>query len=211
MARSSKEKAKALKALGVVKYDLRKPLNFGQRMAIEKSYQKYGSYIEKPEKFAAPVVREKTAKALKGSGYLVTPRGRAIIPLTDGAQKARIARIDGDGVIQFEKQGEIRQTLLASRENFLKRLEQLTKKKLGKNQMVTLQIGNHAPFKQKFTSFGQLFYYAEQFTPDDPDEDVENLFPLMSIVTITGPAQTRQAPTKKAGEKGTPTKTRRKK
>jgi hypothetical protein len=68
--------------------------------------------------------------------------------------------------------------------------------------MVTLQIGNNAPFKQKFTSFGQLFYYAEQFTPDDPDEDVEDLFPLMSIVTITGPAQTR-------AEKGTPVKTRK--
>lgn len=178
-------------------------------MAIDKYYHKYKTYIEKPELFAAPVVRSKTAESLKRSGYLVTPRGRAIIPLR-GNTSARISRIDGDGVIEFEKPGEHRAVILADRQQFMAKLKKLTGKKLTKNQMVTVQIGDRNPFQRAYTSFAQLYYYLDNdFEPNDEDTDLDDLFPQMSIVTITGPAQTRKKPAKKSETtKGTPTRTR---
>lgn len=206
---SIKDKARELKRLGVISYDLRHKLNFGQRMAIEKSYQKFGAYIEKPELFAAPVVRQKSAESLRRSGYLVTPRGRAIIPLR-GAESARISRIGADGVIEFEKPGEHRAVILADRQQFLAKLKKLTGKKLARNQMVTVQIGDRNPFKTAYTSFAQLYFYLENdFEPNDEGTDLDDLFPQMSIVTITGPAQQRKkSPASKSPTKGTPVKTR---
>ena len=175
---------------------------------ITRQYEKYGGYVENPDLFHAPVVKSKTAKSLKKSGYLVTPRGRALIPLKGNA----IARISQSGEIRFEKPGEKSRVLLKrGNESFMDRLKRAMSRKLKNNQMVTVKIGNNSPFERaRFSSYAQLFFYLEGFEPDDDDPD-ENVWPFMQIVEITDYKPKRQKKqTKKNYEKGTPTRTRRK-
>jgi hypothetical protein len=202
------EKAKELKRLGVISYDLRGKLSSAQKGNITRQYEKYGGFIENPQLFHAPHVKSKSAKQLKSSGYLVTPKGRAIIPLKGNA----VARISQSGEIRFEKPGEKTRTLLKrGTENFMERLKKAMKKKLASNQMVTVKIGNNSPFnKARFSSYAELFYYMDNLF-DPHDDDIANLWPFMQIVEITDYKPKRQKKqTKKNYEKGTPTRIRRK-
>jgi len=201
------DKAKELKRLGVISYDLRSTLSSAQKGNITRQYEKYGGFIENPHLFHAPHVKTKSAKSLKSSGYLVTPKGRAIIPLKGNS----IARISASGEIRFEKPGEKSRTLLRrGNETFLERLKRAMNRKLANNQMVTVKIGDNSPFnKSRFSSYAELYFYLQDFEPDDDDPDA-NVWPFMQIVEITDYKPKRQKKqTKKNYEKGTPTRTRR--
>lgn len=193
----------ALKRLGIVKYDFRKPLSRGQKSNITKQIAKFGNYIKHPEQYHAPIVRSTTTKQLKGAGYLVTPRGRAIIPLK-GNDKASVS----NGTIIFESPGVKTKTYLVSADKFHSKLKKLSESKLERNQMITVQIGNNASFSRaRFTSYAELYYYLQQWEPDDDDYDgnlKNRLMAQMSIVTIT-----KKAKAKQVHSKGTPVKTRK--
>ena len=103
------------------------------------------------------------------------------------------------------KPGEVWDTLLVRPGDFYARLELLLKTPLGKNQMVTVRIGTSQPFARAYTSYADLFAYMQRFEPSDPDTDIDDLEPLMSIVTITNDKPLRQI---RKGTKGTPVKTR---
>lgn len=68
--------------------------------------------------------------------------------------------------------------------------------------MVTVQIGNNNPFQRaRFSSYAQLFYYmTQEFTPNDEDPE-ENVWPLMSIVTIDMPREQIHTTGKKNAKK----------
>jgi hypothetical protein len=179
--------AKRLKEFGLINYDLRKSLNPGQKAQVAKLAWEYKEVLRKPERFYTPHVGEKTARLLETSGFKVTPKGKALIPLHEYAT----AKVDAKkGVVQFQGFGIAKEVILASHKDFFKKLKALDegKHKLKRNQMLTVQIGNRRPFESaRFDSYWKLYQYVmEDFRARDPGADKTKLIAQMSVVTVTG-------------------------
>lgn len=160
--------------------------------------QDYGHFLNHPESFHAPKVGAKTAKDLKASGYKVTPTGRAIIPLNE-FQSAQVR----DGKIVYENNGMKETVHLVGHKTFYQKLKALSGKKLERNEMLTVQIGNNAPFKRaRFGSYAELYKYLNEFAPKDPGESRDDLIARMSIVHIKSKRKEQTNAKKKARSKG---------
>lgn len=162
----------------------------GQKSRITKLAQEYGHFLRHPELFHAPHVGKQSARDLKASGYKVTPKGRAIIPLHE-FQSAEVKR----GQIVF-KSGRMKETVhLVGHKTFYQKLRALSQKALGRDEMLTVQIGANSPFKRsRFTSYWELYrYIQEHFQPKDEGESKEALIARMSVVHVYSPrkAQSR--------------------
>jgi hypothetical protein len=143
--------------------------------------------LNNPDKFKVATVSKATKKELKSSGFQVTKTNKAIIPLK-GFDKATIKK----GTIIFEgvnakTKKTIKETVtLATSKNFHDKLLSLSKKKLGRNQMLTVKIGDNAAFNNRFQNYADLFHYINNvFTPKDPGESKARLMRYMSVVEIS--------------------------
>lgn len=160
-----------------------------------------------PENFHVVNVSRETQKALKVSGYEISKTGRAIIPLHQ-YQSAVVRR----GAITYthvdKRTGEktIEKTFLVGAKDFHQKLFQLSKKKLPKNQRVTVQIGDNSAFNVRFNNYADLHRYVTEFQPKDKDTNKEEIMRKMSIVTVQKDLERIK---QNAKTKGTPTKTRK--
>ncbi len=177
-------------------------LTWVARQARENKY-----LLKKPEEFKVVKVSKQTKKVMKSSGITVTKKDKAIIPLK-GFDSAKVVKEK----IIFEgtnkKTGKkIKETVtLAQAGDFHAKLKNLSKKKLKRNEYLTVKIGDNAAFNSRFQNYADLFHYVKNvFTPKDPGVNKEKLFRFISVVEI----QETNA-TKKQATKGTPVKTRRK-
>lgn len=168
-----------LKKLGLIDYDLRQNLSTGQKSRITKLASEYGHAIRHPEMFHIAKVGKETAKALKDSGYKVTPTNRALIPLHEFTS-AKIKR----GYIEFKAGNLTEKSYLAGAKDFHKKLEGITKRRLKRNEMITAKIGDSAAFNTRFSRYSDLYKYLSTFYPKDPGMTREKLYGLLSIVTI---------------------------
>lgn len=163
--------------------------------------QEYGHFLKHPELFHAPSVGKATAKDLRASGYKVTPKGRAIIPLNE----FKSASID-HGKIVYDS-GRMKETVhLVGHKTFFQKLKSLSGKKLERNEMLTVQIGdNHAFKRARFGSYAELYKYLNEWAPKDPGESRDKLLAKMSIVHV----YSRRKETSHAKKKATSKKKRR--
>lgn len=201
-------RARELKRLSIIPYDLRKKFSKWEKENIRAKWESYGAYFNAPEKYATPRVGKATAKILRKSGYQVTGKGRAIINKL-GNDKVSVNRRKGR--IELSKPGEHSTIELRTGEiTFLDKLQEMSNLKLTRNQMVTVKIGNSSPFNRQFFSYHELLYYlGSEFEPDG--DDIENLWPLMQVVTVTSDKPIKQRLKKRKPKevaKGTPTRTR---
>lgn len=179
MKNSYRDTARDLKRLGLVTYDLRKPLSSGQKSQITKLRQTWGHAIKAPEAFHKARVSDKRAKELKAAGFKVTPRGVAFIPLSGHDS----ARIEKGAIVYRSRDGVSEKTFLTDHKHFFSQLRSLMDTPLPKNTMVTVRIGDRNPFKRRLNSYAELYYYLENdFEPNDDGENKAHLFSLMSIV-----------------------------
>lgn len=180
MKNSYQDKARDLKRLGVISYDLRYTLSSAQKSVITKKFKEYSQFLKHPDEFHSAHVGDKTAKVLKQAGFKVTPKGRAIIPL----KKYDTAQIK-KGRIYFKGKEGKETTYLVGHKDFHRKLKELSERPLKRNQMITVRIGDRAPFARKFDTYAELFYYLEnEFEAKDKGKTYENLLPLMSLVEI---------------------------
>lgn len=87
----TKELAKLAKRLGFIDYDLRKPLNNGQKSAISRAFNKYRDVFESPDSFQVVAHKgRKEKKALDREFY--TNKKFSFIPKSEVYQTAKIVR-----------------------------------------------------------------------------------------------------------------------
>ena len=91
---------------------------------------------------------------------------------------------------------KIKETVtLAQAHDFHAKLKHLSKTKLKKNQFITVKIGDHATFNNRFQNYADLFHYVNNvFSPKDRGESKENLMRYMSIVEIESKPHAKQTP-----------------
>lgn len=173
---------KKLKSLGFIDYDLRTTLNNGQKAQITKLAGQYSQLLSQPQKFHVVKAPKGTKAALRTAGYTVNRGGKAIIPLYD-FDKASIKQ----GRVELTGKTRSETVYLAGSKQFFQKLKELDGKKLPRNQMVTVQIGDNNTFgSARFRSYWELYkYLSEKFVPKDEGETRERLFARMSVVTIT--------------------------
>lgn len=143
-------------------------------------------------------VGKTTAKELKASGFKVTPKRKAIIPLHD-FDTAKISK----GTILFTSGRITEKTILAGSKDFHKKLKALSQTKLPRNSMVTARIGDNGPFQRsRFGNYSDLYNYVQNvFTPKDENADKNALIMQMSVVTINMPKGAKKNAKKKGGNK----------
>lgn len=195
---SYKEVGKKLKDLGFVDYDLRKNLNSGQKSAITKLARQYSQLLSKPQEFHIQKAPKGTKAGLRTAGFTVNKGGKAVIPKYE-YDKVSLR----PGRVRLERDGKQEEIYLAGSRQFFDKLRNLndTKSKLGRNQMLTVQIGDNNVFSNKFRTYWELYQYLTKFQPKDEGESRERLFARMSIVTITNTKQTKSTRSKSYGQK----------
>jgi hypothetical protein len=192
MNKNYRTAARDLKKLGLVNYDLRRNLSSGQKSQITKLLGKLADtfggekardrFFTNPEDYQVSRVSPKTQSALVDSGFKVLPNGRAVIP-KKGADSVSVS---SKGITY--KKGKVKTTTIpTSFQDFFPTLKKLSAKKLGRNQMLSVQIGDAHHFQRRFDSYASLYkYLQEEFEPKDPNTDKDELIARISIVTIEG-------------------------
>lgn len=163
----SKKSAKKLKALGLIKYDLRKNLNTGQKAAITRLTREYSFFLDNPQDFVVRNVSRKTAKLTKESGLKTIKSksgktAKVIIP-AKGAISVKFKK--GKIVKEYSDRKEI--VLLTHKHDFLTQLEQNAEKwSDAPRKFFTVQIGENGPFAV-MRNAKDLLNYMKQWEPKD--------------------------------------------
>jgi hypothetical protein len=179
---SYKAVGKKLKELGFIDYDLRRSLNTGQKSQITKLAHQYSQLLSRPQAFHVQTAPKGSKAGLRTAGFTVNKGGKAIIPKYE-YEKVTLR----PGHVYLERGGKREDIYLAGSRQFFDKLKNLnqTKEKLGRNQMLTVQIGDNNAFSSRFRTYWELYQYLTKFSPKDEGESRERLFARMSIVTIT--------------------------
>ena len=203
-----------LKKLGVVSYPDLKSLSPQQKGWITRKAAEFKEVLKNPQNFAIRKVSKATAQELKGAGYKTTKTNKVAIPLhktdTGRMDSVKISR----GKLIFKGNGITEIVTPSNAANFHDKVTELGKKKLKRNQYLTIKIGDNAPFQSRHSNLGELFYYIKNtFKPIGPKGEKlkpEDLARYMSIVEVTEktpknvkPApdsRTPRAKNKKAGQ-----------
>lgn len=135
----------------------------------DKENERYGAfreYIKHPENFHVAKPQKATLETLKKSGYHTTKKG-ALIPLNtvDGSKFDSAKIVKGKIVYTGKtKDGKkiTEKVTPVSAPDFHDALLAASKKKLKKNQMLTVKIGDNASFSSRFQNYADLFRYITQ-------------------------------------------------
>lgn len=170
-----------LKRLGLIDYDLRFRLSSAQKGRITLLKKEYGHAIKHPEAFHIATVGKARAKELRGAGFKVTPKNKAVIPLHEYTS-AKIKK----GMIEFKAGRMTEKVILSNSDNFHQKAFALSQRKLKKNEMLTARIGNNGPFlRARFVNYADLYHYVNHvFQAKDPGESTNRIRGLMSIVIL---------------------------
>lgn len=152
--------------------------------------QEYAHYIKRPEDFVVRKVSDSTAAALRDSGIKATAKNRAVIPLKGfdsleivTTSHKRIKRdesgkpVKGKGGkpktetikgVQLVMTGRTKRgakitekATLVGGQNFEAHIKHLSKKKLKKNQVLAIKIGENATLNRTFQNMADLIQYAK--------------------------------------------------
>lgn len=191
MKNSYRDTARDLKKLGLVKYDLRRELSSGQKSQITKILNRLSDtfggekaakfFLNNPKEFHVAKVGAKTQAVLADSGFKLLPNGKAVIP-KKGADSVKVKK----GSVTYKRGNVTYEDKLVGAEDFFPTLKKLSKKKLPRNQMLTVQVGDNLPFQRaRFSSYADLYRYLQEWKPNLANGDTkEKVMSFVSIVTI---------------------------
>jgi hypothetical protein len=185
---SFSEKARAVKRLGVIDYDLRRTLTPAQKGVITKKFNEYGLGND----ITVRVIGKAKSKLLKDSGFKVfkSKSGvyKTVLPFSGDVHIKR------NSIVQKTDSGKTTFiTHLGDREHFFERAKRQLAN-LKKGESLTLRIGDNNMFRQKrFHDFNSFYHYVSQWTPDSVEAQPrrEELMQLMQTVVINQPKANR--------------------
>lgn len=171
----------------MIDIDLRKKLTRQQKSAITRKHNKHKTIVTHLQAFAQRIVNKSTAKEIDTAALKVKTKSGKIklfIPTPEG-QTAHIKK--GRVVIESKN---YREEIYPGGWNFFKNAEKLFKKKLVKNEYITVRIGDNNSFNRTFKDINSLLFYMREWQPKDPLETKENLIGHISIVKVKDDLQT---------------------
>lgn len=139
------------------------------------------------QQFTARTVSNKTARHIDTAALKVktkTGKTRVFIPTPEG-QKAHIKK--GRVIIESKN---YREEIYPGGWKFFENAKKLFKKKLGKNEYITVRIGNNAAFNRTFKDINSLLFYMRNWNPKDEGEEKDDLIGHISIVKVKDDNQT---------------------
>lgn len=179
-----KNLAAKLKKLGVLNYDLRKPLSTGQKANITKKANQFAGVLSRPGMYFKLGADKKTIRNAHQAEYLTSKTSIFIKrkPFYTSASIKNgvitLKELQGDGSRELEYKIHLPGT-----KEFFKLSEKLAKQPRNKNQWLTLKIGGNAPFNRTFQNVNQLLNYLSSFKLKDGG-NWEELMPEISLVTM---------------------------
>jgi hypothetical protein len=172
---SVKSRAKILKGLGVVSYDLRKKLHPSSQKRIARLWDEWSYVIHHSDDMAKRSVSPKTAKLLKKSGYSVNQKNQVFLMAERGDQVS----IRDETIIYRRANGDTEKIILPGRKDFAERVMSLGDKPLERNQLITLKIGEYRNISTQFRSHKEMKNYVERTNWKN-----KNVFQYISVVTV---------------------------
>jgi hypothetical protein len=170
--------------LGFTDYDPEN-LTRGQKSHLTKLAKKHSHYITHPENFAVKKVGKENQKALKLSGFSVSPTGRAIIPLK-GADKVTVKK--SKLIFHGKKKDEV-VYLGGDLKSLVKKARDLSEG-LERNQLITFKVGDNAVASVRYLNLADMQHYVNNVLLPRMSQksglEPDLFWPQISIVTIKG-------------------------
>lgn len=208
-----KKKAKILKRYKLIDHDLRSKPTPAQRAVVTRLWKGriakdpnrrshfagWGSILTDSDTIVR-TVSDKRARQLKQLGYRVS--GRRVFLDSEGADKLHIK---GNKIIRTYPDKEIEDILIGAKE-IIPELERLTTDRpLKSNEFVTVRIGDHSPFRERFDNINRLLNYVSKWQPRKDFHLRDDLINQMSIVRFTDDKMKAILERKKNGKRKTKT------
>jgi hypothetical protein len=185
--KSYKEKARLLKRAGLMKIDLRETPSPLQKAAITKTFNKHKSVLNNLQDFTIRTVSKATSKNIDTAALKIKTKNgkeKLFIPTPHG-EKVRIKK----GRLNLDTKN-YHEEVYPGGWNFFDNAKKVFKKKLGKNEYITVRIGTNSAFNRTFKDINSLLFYMRDWNPKDALETKENLISHISIVKVKDESQT---------------------
>lgn len=185
--KSYKEKARLLKKAGLLNIDLRKTPTSSQKGTITKAFDKHKSLLSNLQDFTIRTVSRKTAKSIDTAALKIKTKSgkeKLFIPTPHG-EKVRIKK----GRVNLDTKN-YHEEIYPGGWQFFDNAKKIFKKKLGKNEYITVRIGENAAFNRTFKDINSLLFYMRDWSPKDAQESKQNLIGHISIVKVKDDSQT---------------------
>lgn len=155
-------RARSLKKLGLINYDLRKKLTPSQKSNITKKYNEYQQYFTHPENFVVRHVSKAVSKIFKESGYK-TIAGKIKNKIVFEVPENSSVKIKNKrAYIQTPtREYELRPS---KRNQIFSDIEKMAHEKRKPGEFLTGKIGTNRHFYRKFDSPEKLLEYARAKT-----------------------------------------------
>lgn len=158
------------------------------------------------QQFSVKTVSAKTAKNIDTAALKIktkTGKTKLFIPTPHG-EKATIKK----GRLILDSKN-YREEIYPGGWQFFENAKKIFKKKLGKNEYITVRIGDNSAFNRTFKDINSLLFYMRDWNPKDALESKDNLIGHISIVKVKDDSQTVYKGEKSRGTKKAKSKTGR--
>lgn len=186
-----KEGAKRLKKLGLIDYDLRKPLSPGQKSNITRLENKFKPILNSPDNYSSRVISTKRAENIGGESFKIkTSKGRK--GKTRVYFLGKITEVSRDSITVERKKEDILFTnkIYDTQKGDIYTRIKLTAKKLKPDEFLTITLGG-SQFNTKWVTPQQLDAYLQDWIPKDVDskhKEYKNyLLDKMVVTKVTLP------------------------
>lgn len=135
-----------------------------QKAAITRKHNKHKSVLNNLQDFARVIVNSNTAKKIDADSMRVkTKTGK--VALFIHKEKDQRVKVKRGRVIKESQQ--YREEVYPGGWNFFDNAQKVFKKKLKRNEYITVKIGDHQAFNRSFKDINSLLNYMAAWTPKD--------------------------------------------
>lgn len=173
---------KALKPIGFTNHsigDLKK-LSRHQIYRLKLKYKEFKHYIDKPGEFSVKVPSKAAAKALKKTGFKVSAKGKALIPLKGNTS----VKLSGSKLIFTDAKRGRREVVFTSSDvkNFRAQVQRAIKQHQKSGGLFGFKIGDNAMASSMFVNVEDMNKYLVEVMMPRMNLSAEQFLPQISIV-----------------------------
>ena len=166
-AKKTVTNARALKKLGLIDYDLRKPLTESQKRTINSRAKKFDDVIKHPDQYFKLKAEKRGAAIKAGQSDLKTYKNNIFVPKR-GAKSAKIVddRIYTKVTNKITKEVKTERLYLSMRRDIHAQIERLQGETQPPGSYLMVRIGNNSPFGRSLDA-KSLNNYVSNWVTDD--------------------------------------------